>query len=378
MGKSVRLVYLSPVPHASFTQRPHKFVEYFNRSSGGRTLWINPYPGRLPKLADLTRPPAPTRRRLPQASSTDSVAVCSVLGCDPLMNNSVARRIGWKRVTGRIRAFVDGDEWLLAIGRPSNLALHLLRTMTPTSSCYDAMDDFPEFYAGLSRRLSRNAEKRIAESVQNILVSSDGLRQKFVGWGHSPEILRNGFDSRWAAEPRNAPKQPVFGYVGTIGAWFDWNLVCRMARELPKIHVDLFGPVRTAVPSLPDNVNLRGECSYGDVPKKLGGFTAGIIPFKINSLTAAVDPIKYYDYRACGLPTISSMFGDMRRHGGLPGVYFVDQHTDYQELLRRVVAAPRICGDALGKFRTENCWDSRFGGSVFFRAQIARSTVFGC
>ena len=51
----MRLVYFSPVPWVSFAQRPHKFVEWFHASRGGEVLWVDPYPTRLPKLADFRR-----------------------------------------------------------------------------------------------------------------------------------------------------------------------------------------------------------------------------------------------------------------------------------------------------------------------------------
>ncbi len=405
----VKLAYLSPVPYASFAQRPHRFVDYFNRLSGGRTLWINPYPGRLPQYGDLRRLLAPRRGLRGEAAvrfrqspycATASVTVYSVVGCDPLMSFGAAQHIFWKRAVERVREFVGDDDWLLAIGRPSYLALHLLGAMGPRTSCYDAMDDFPEFYSGLSRWFSRKVEERIAESVHTILVTSEGLRRKFARRGYNVELLRNGFDAEWTAELQGAPPpapvcgdggsgreesrhaepqgvapDPVFGYVGTLGAWFDWELVRRMALQLPEVRFDLIGPVRSSVPPLPRNVGLRGECGHGDVPSKLRGFTAGLIPFKVNTLTAAVDPLKYYEYRACGLPVVSSAFGDMARLDAQPGLYLVDLRTDYRRLFGHIVSEPRLSGDLLHQFRTENSWGSRFARSAFFHAQVIRAAV---
>lgn len=44
----MQLVYLSPLPWDSFSQRPHQFVEWFHNKHGGEVLWIDPYPTRLP------------------------------------------------------------------------------------------------------------------------------------------------------------------------------------------------------------------------------------------------------------------------------------------------------------------------------------------
>ena len=40
-------------------------------------------------------------------------------------------------------------------------------------------------------------------------------------------------------------------------------------------------------------------------------FDVGLIPFLKNRLTDSVDPIKYHEYRALGLPVVSTSFGEM-------------------------------------------------------------------
>ena len=49
----MKLVYVSPLQYGSFSQRPHRFVEYFNNRTNGQTLRIEPYPGRFPRLSDF-------------------------------------------------------------------------------------------------------------------------------------------------------------------------------------------------------------------------------------------------------------------------------------------------------------------------------------
>ena len=57
-GTIMRLVYLSPVSWHSFAQRPHELVRQFHAATQAPVLWVEPYPTRLPVLADLlTRPP---------------------------------------------------------------------------------------------------------------------------------------------------------------------------------------------------------------------------------------------------------------------------------------------------------------------------------
>ena len=366
----MRLVYASPVPYGSFTQRPHRFVRYVNERSGGRTLWLDPYPGRLPGPGDLRRP----RTRV-HDQPMDDVEIIRPVGVDPVMSFSLLRRLAWKSLARRVDDFVSGHDWLLVFGRPSYLALHLLRITAPTASCYDAMDDFPEFYSGLSRWMNRRIELKLAQGVDNLLVASEALRRKFDRLGLAAELLRNGFDAEQQPAREIARRHPVFGYVGTLGSWFDWKLIAEMARQLPEVRFDLIGPVLAPAPSLPANVRLCGECDYEVVQEKLRGFTAGLIPFKVNRLTAAVDPIKYYEYRSAGLPVISTRFGDMSSRESEPSVCLVDALDDHRALLRRIGRLKRCSDETLKHFRAANNWRSRFQQSRFLRESVGEGSV---
>ena len=369
MGRlAVNLVYAAPVFHSSFAQRAHHFVAFCNRMSGGRTLWINPYPSRLPRFSDLQRS-RPSVYPLIDASveTLSPPAWCA----DPIMRPSWLRRIVWKPVLQRIAIFTKEADWMLAIGRPSFLALHLLQQVMCSISCYDAMDDFPEFHCGGAQELNRQIESEIARRVDQIIVSSSTLQEKFILCGNEVELVPNGFDSGQPALQRIVKDDLVFGYIGTIGAWFDWALVAQMAHALPEVRFDLVGPVMMPPKvALPANVRCLGECSSEELSDRLRRFTIGIIPFKVNHLTAAVDPIKYYEYRAAGLPVISTRFGEMCKRGSNPEVFLVDQYTDFRIILKHLEALPLSSPRALEQFRISNSWQSRFAQSSFLHSWL--------
>ena len=105
------------------------------------------------------------------------------------MNIPILRRRLWRRTVDVVREFTEGGEWVLVIGRPSFLALHLVSEGGATMSCYDAMDDFPEFYGGLSRFINRRVEMEIARRADCIVVSSTGLKKKFNRLGFDVELM---------------------------------------------------------------------------------------------------------------------------------------------------------------------------------------------
>ncbi|MBS7350060.1 MAG: hypothetical protein KIG95_07910, partial [Comamonas sp.] len=79
-------------------------------------------------------------------------------------------------------------------------------------------------------------------------------------------------------------------------------------------------------PDLPSNVELRGPIAHESISGLMRTWHAGLIPFLKNELTQSVDPVKYYEYRACGLPILSTMFGEMLFHAVHdPEVWFFER-----------------------------------------------------
>ena len=358
---SPRLVYLSPVPWSSFEQRPHFLVREFIRQTGGRVLWIDPTPGRLPRWRDLYRPrPAD---QTPGRGGCPPVQVLRprALPIEPLGVLGGLNAYLWRPALASVRQFAGNHQWTLAIGKPGALAASLLRTFRPDLSFYDAMDDFPEFYSGRSRDTARRLEAEIADRVDRIWVTSRYLERKFSA-SRRTLLVPNACDPESMPAPTLHRVHPtVYGYVGTIGDWFDWNVVRLLAEEDDTCEVRLIGPV-FARPSrsLPGNVKLLGSCPHGEIGHNLTRFTAGIIPFRINTLTRAVNPIKYYEYRAMGLPVLTTPFGEMTAHAAVDkGVFFLESAGSNTEAIARALSFretdPEVCA-----FREANRWSVRF------------------
>jgi hypothetical protein len=94
-------------------------------------------------------------------------------------------------------------------------------------------------------------------------------------------------------------------------------------------------------------------------------FNVGLIPFMRNALTACVDPIKYYEYRALGLPVLSSAFGEMAQRRRCDGVYLINRHGNMTELLSQALASSTTAENT-AHFRMNNSWESRFDRARIF------------
>jgi hypothetical protein len=357
------MIYLSPMPWASFSQRPHHFVNWYHGQTGAEVLWIDPYPTRLPMLNDLRRKATAIDQQSVTVAPWLKVCSPSSLPIEPLPGSAMLLKRLWRNVFKSAATFSAQGPCMICVGKPSELALQLLALMPASPAVYDAMDDFPAFYQGLSRRSMERRQAQLIRRVDKVLASSSPLRNKLLGMTDQVELVLNACDVRGLAPLESldlAAKQQVLGYVGTLGRWFDWDLVTALAQANPGNRIRLIGPVFTPAPCvLPANIELLPECSHAHAIAAMATFSAGLIPFKLNRLTASVDPIKYYEYRALGLPVISTRFGEMALRDREPGVWIVDQGTD---LRNTVVAALASQNDhsAVQQFREAHRWAQRF------------------
>lgn len=366
-----RLVFLSPVPWESFSQRPHKFINWIHSRTGATVLWVDPYPTRFPRLSDF--------RRLPklsgpgQASSPPPwLTVLKTFGLpiEPVLGSSWVNRWFWQRALWKIDDFVSQNPTWLVVGKPSAFALHLLKRLSHCKSMYDAMDDFPAFYSGFSRLALARHERLIAQRVDVIWASSTGLSSRWGRIRNDVRLVHNALDlsiltaTRLTSGPSSAK---VFGYVGTMADWFDWDWVTALAGARPNDEVRLIGPVFSPPTSkLPANVVLLPVCTHEAALQAMAEFDVGLIPFKRNALTASVDPIKYYEYRALALPIISTDFGGMQSRAGMAGVFISQSTGDIPPMAADALQCKRDPSAAL-EFALQNSWEVRFDAAKFFQ-----------
>lgn len=373
------MIYLSPVPWASFSQRSHHFVNWFNCQSGEPVLWIDPYPTRLPSLSDFRRKPSVANQQ--NATTPPWLQVCKLpaLPIEPIPGMSLLLKQLWRDIFKKSAAFSGEQPCMICVGKPSEFALQLLARMPDSYTVYDAMDDFPAFYTGLSRRSMEQRQHRLANQVSKVLASSTAIRDKLLRVTDQVELALNACDVQKFAPVESldlGTKEQIFGYVGTVGRWFDWELVVALARANPENKIQLFGPIFTPAPcALPSNIELLPERSHALAVAAMATFSVGLIPFKLSRLTESVDPIKYYEYRALGLPVISTRFGEMAQRSAEPGIWLVDEQTDLHQTSREALAYRDKHMDVI-QFRQDNLWAARFSATELPTQQLEGPTEF--
>ncbi len=354
-----RLVYVSPVPWQSMPQRPHYFVEQALRHGISRVLWLEPTPSRLPRARDMRRRRDGGEPGNQLNDSRVQVVPGRLLPVEPVpLIGPLVNAPGVNAILRKVRAFADVGPTILVVGKPTRLALAVVENGGEwLSTAYDAMDNFPAFFQGWTRRSVASIESRLVDRVDHLICSASRLQQRFP---RDSLLVRNACSSqlqrRLAEIPKKKNARPVLGFVGTIADWLDWQVIERLARTLNDCRIVMVGPRKGAIPSgLPDNIEFRNAVDREGLAQLLRTFDFGLVPFRKSDLTDCVDPIKYYEYCAAGAGVIATRFGEMADRREAASVWDFDS-------IFQAGALPEPGREALENVVT---WEQRFDAGFF-------------
>ena len=123
-------------------------------------------------------------------------------------------------------------------------------------------------------------------------------------------LLRNGVDPERFSLPPSAHRQVTVGYGGKLGFRIDVELVAAAAAAFPHARFEFVGPVLVkeqarALRRIP-NVVLVGDVRYDLYPSVMRRWDVAWAPHRLREFEVGGDLIKLYEYRAAGLPTVST------------------------------------------------------------------------
>jgi len=151
-------------------------------------------------------------------------------------------------------------------------------------------------------------------------------------------LIPNGVDpDRYSTTP-NGINMFTVGYIGKIGKRLDLELILRAANENPEVHFIFAGPIldreyREPLAAVP-NIELMGDVHYRDTPALMQRFSIGWVPHRVGAGEVGGDVIKTYEYRASGLPVLTTpiAFANSR---GLSEVNVVDREFQSEWIATR-------------------------------------------
>lgn len=305
----MRLLLFPPIPwDYPMRQRPQHLAIQF-AASGCRTEYIDVAgpPGDHEEAPGLVRrtPPAGARRR----------RMSRALG-DPFRIARFGARAAWDRaVDPAIERLLDESPrpGAAIVQSPAFAPLIPLLRARSIPIVYDRVDNWPAF-PGVPPRWPAY-DRTLCEEADILWASHPALLEglKRDNDGH---LIPNGYDPGVFQRDgvpcdEDLPGPPRILYSGTLGDWFDWDLLIHAAAALPEVQWLLVGAFHhrsddLPTDSLPANVHQLGPRPFAALGAIYRSCAVGIIPFRDSALSRAVDPVKAYEYLASGLPIVAT------------------------------------------------------------------------
>jgi glycosyltransferase involved in cell wall biosynthesis len=229
---------------------------------------------------------------------------------------------------------------------------------------FDLLDDWTLHQAFSSIRSDVEvAYQHMFERATAVSANSEGTLALAHRFGRTDaKLIRNGCDPGRFDSLVQQHDTFTLGYGGKIGHRLDLDLITAVSAAFPKWRLEFVGPIlmkdtAQALRALP-NVVLLGDTHYADYPSRLQRWDVAWVPHRTGSGEVGGDVIKLYEYRAAGLPVVSTRIIGWER--ALDGVAAVDP-GDVGDALARIPGAGHAMQVARDDYKTppEHTWRSK-------------------
>lgn len=360
----MKIIYFSPIDWSFLKQRPQHIAEELSKHY--TVYYIEPSISVLSSIIKNNNSHKPR-----QSNINDMLKVIRINGSLRLPKmfdliditglNLAYERLHLKRMIG--------ETDLLWLGSPIYYGLikHFKNKVI-----YDKMDDNAQLTNNMvMKRLLKKNEKKLLSRAELTFTTSITLFDEIKAIGAPVELVRNGLDSslyssaldykenQVSHQIRQIKKNDtiVFGYIGTIDHWFDYEAINQIISHSKKFKVVIVGhnnlPKHHA-----DNVYYFDPVPKSDLSAIINEFDYCLYTFKKNSLLDSIDPVKIYEYLSFNKKVIAVQSVEtikFKKH--------VKLYTDLKELenlLRDLssIQAP-FTNEELNHFVEDNSWEQR-------------------
>lgn len=237
---------------------------------------------------------------------------------------------------------------------------------------YDCMDDYSAIT--LDRKCVDDLTIKEAELLSKaslIFASSGNLKSLLVKRYKLSEekisLLRNGYSGKWHTE--SVPKRIhsnmsndtfKIGYFGTVGRWFDFQLLIDSLSINQQVEYHVWGPLESGI-TFPkhDRLFYRGVLEHHHIQQYASEMDALVMPFIVNEIVLSVDPVKLYEYISMGKNILCIQYPEVKRFE--PFVFFYNTADEYIEQLNAVMQSrdTKYSHQDAVNFLSDNSWETR-------------------
>lgn len=233
---------------------------------------------------------------------------------------------------------------------------------------YDCMDNHLYFKKDQnSRKILKEKEFKMVYKSSIVFASSKYLKDLIVNRykldNNLVKIIRNAYNGELLKNdliniPRKDNKFNI-AYIGTVGAWFDWDIIIQSILHRNNVVYHIFGPVDgTEIPKN-ESIVYHGIIQHSEIYNFIKDMDAFIMPFQVNEIIKAVDPVKLYEYINYNKNIIVCRYDEIERFE--PFVYFYNNANELVKIIDNLILdnAPKYSNAKRICFLQLNSWSNR-------------------
>jgi glycosyltransferase involved in cell wall biosynthesis len=274
----------------------------------------NPRLQSMPKLVDRgMRALRPARAAEAAGALPPGLRAASVLVTPPRQFRPVrALNAAW--IHGRLRRAMGERPIAVAWIRHATPELvDALERLGPEAVVYEIVDAHHETpgMVGRWRAIFEDAERRLVNRADVVVVTSPSLAPRFAAWGADVRYVPHGVELfPWRPPRQRRQGDPaVLGFAGTLDRRLDVPLLRGIAQARPEWRIRLVGPIeggfdRRSLADLP-NVELAPPVPHARVADVLAGFDVGLMPYADTPVYRHMSPLKNLELLAAGRPAVA-------------------------------------------------------------------------
>lgn len=227
---------------------------------------------------------------------------------------------------------------------------------------YDKMDDDSEIAKNpLLKKLLKDYEKKLIDCSAVVFVSCGKFYNDMVALKKKVYLIRNGVSIEFPFyndkhKCKKAGEKRIFGYVGTISHWFDFDVLRIILDENENNEIIMVGPNQ-----MPEFQHKRVRYVGVVAKEKLGSiisqFDVCLYPFKRTGLLDTINPVKIYEYLAMNKPVLA--VASMETEVYEDKLWLYKNAEDIMRFLNKKEFKPFSSEIELRKFIEANSWESR-------------------
>ena len=353
----MNILYFSPIPYSSLMQRPQHLAQEFAKEHS--VYFVEPTESGLLRFKKSKKEISiiDIDQNLKVIQLSGKLTTYRFVEIIDIFNLNVKSE---KRQLRDLIQIID----LILVGHP--WCYNLIKDYNIVT-IYDKMDDHININKNILYKLYFLIyEKKLINKVEAVLVTCTQFYDRIKKYRNNVYLINNataiGTLNREYPNviiedlDKNLNNKKIFGYIGTIDYWFDFNVIEIILKHSSDNIILLIGDNKVKRYDHP-NVLYLGVKKKELLPHYIRKFDCCLYPFKKNKLLETINPVKIYEYLAMNKPVIAVKSNETKIFSD-----YVKLYDDYQSLvgiLNCELVEP--FNKAQNRdFINKNTWESRY------------------